>query len=369
MAKESKKHAAGNRALWALLLVFCCQVFVFGGQAPALAAAQNEDIRILVDGVLMASQDRPLVENGRVLIPLRAVTEYLEGKVNWYPDEQQVIGFRGTYGFDLILGSAAANLSNGKTYPLDVPARSIGGRTYVPLRFASEALGCQVSWDSLQRTVTIETAALNPEEDIKALALPVVLQVTTDKKSGSGFFFSKDGQVITNAHVVKDAAWIKVKDSQGIEYTAELMVEDHVLDLAKLRVLKAPGTVFPVFRYMDDFSGLAAGEPVFVLGSPGSPGSPAGEGASLGAAAGERASLAAGVISAMEAATEAPAVRQPGEINKYRVTAAITAANSGGPMVKENGAVIGINCFRGEAGAEMAYAIPIEYVFTMRNRQ
>ncbi|MEL7623925.1 MAG: stalk domain-containing protein [Clostridiales bacterium] len=363
MAKESKKLAAWKRALWAFLLTFCCQIFIFGGQAPALAAAQNEDIRILVDGVLMASQDQPLVENGRVLIPLRAVTEYLKGKVNWYPAEQQVIGFRGTFGFDLVLGSATANLSNGKTYALDVPSRSIGGRTYVPLRFASEALGCQVSWDGLQRTVTIETTVLNPEEDIKALALPVVLQVTTDKKSGSGFFFSKDGQVITNAHIVKDAAWIKVKDSQGIEYTAELMVEDHVLDLAKLRVMKAPGTVFPVFRYMDDFSGLAAGEPVFVLGSP------AGEGASLEAAAGESASLAAGVISAMEAATEDPAVRQPGEINKYRVTAAITAANSGGPMVKENGAVIGVNCFREEAGAESAYAIPIEYVFTMKNRQ
>lgn len=362
MAKESKKHAAGNRALWALLLVFCCQIFVFSGQAPALAAAQNEDIRILVDGVLMASQDRPLVENGRVLIPLRAVTEYLKGKVNWYPAEQQVIGFRGTYGFDLILGSATANLSNGKTYALDVPAKSIGGRTYVPLRFASEALGCQVSWDGLQRTVAIETKALNPEEDIRALALPVVLQVTTDKNSGSGFFFSKDGQVITNAHIVKDAAWIKVKDSQGVEYTAEPLVEDHVLDLAKLRVLKAPGAIFPVFRYMDDFSGLAAGEPVFVLGSP------LADETSLGSAAGEEAPLTAGVISAMEEAAD-PAAGPPGDINKYRVTAAITAANSGGPMVKENGAVIGVNCFREEGGAEKAYAIPIEYVFTMKNRQ
>ena len=314
---------------------------------PGRLEAQDEGINILVDGVLQEGGDRPFIENSRVMIPLRAVVEYLNGKVLWYPDEQQVIGFRGAKGFDLIIGASRANLIDGSTSTLDVPARIVNGRTYVPLRFVSEALGCEVRWEDPSRSVWITTLPLHVERDVEELAKPVLLQVTTDSSIGSGFFFSKDGQVITCANIVKDAAWISVRTSEGVEYSADLLVLDTVMNLAKLRVRRAPDEEFPVFRYFDDFTGVEAEEPVFTLGSP----------------LHMQECLSPGMIS-----VKTPDNDRLGGIHTYHVTARIAQDNCGGPLVKTNGALLGVNCLKETSGVVEAYAVPIEYVFSMRNR-
>jgi hypothetical protein len=55
---------------------------------------------------------------------------------------------------ELKIGQKKA-LVNGKTVELDVAPKIENGRTLVPIRFISEALGCDVDWDSLTRTVYI----------------------------------------------------------------------------------------------------------------------------------------------------------------------------------------------------------------------
>jgi S1-C subfamily serine protease len=307
----------------------------------------DDSVHIQIDGILMDSADTPFIENGRVLIPLRAVVEYLSGTIHWYPDEQQIIGFRGARGFDLTIGASRANLSDGSVYELDVPAKIVASRTYVPLRFVSEAMGCQIEWDGEERTVRIATVMVEAKKEVEELAAPTLLMVTTDQNTGSGFFYSKDGQVITTADLVEEAEWIKVTTGDGTEYMAEPLVVDHVFNLAKLRVKREAGEIFPVFRYFDDFLGLVGDERVFALGSPLLMDSPA----------------SAGMISA-----KSPSSGQPGSINTYRVTAAITEDNKGGPLVKENGALIGVNCYAEQDGKTVSYSIPVEYVFEMRNR-
>ena len=318
-----------------------------GGSRTTDCAFADADVHIRVDGALMEGPDVPVIENGRIMIPLRAVVEYLGGTIHWYPDEMQVIGFRGARGFDLTIGASRANLGDGSVYQLDTPAKIIAGRTYVPLRFVSEAMGCHVEWDDESRTAAITTVKTETEKEVGALAMPALLRVTTDKRDGSGFFYAKDGQFITTADLVRDAAWISVKTGDGAEYRAEPIIVDGVYNLAKLRVKREPGEIFPVFRYFDDYTGVDDDEKVFALGSPLLADPP----------------LAAGRISA-----KTPGNGQPGGINTYKVTVAITKENNGGPLVKENGALIGVNCFTDKDGAAAAYCIPIEYVFEMRNR-
>ena len=318
-----------------------------GGLLAADVAPAGDGVYIQVDGVLMEGADKPLIENGRVMIPLRAVVEYLDGTVHWYPDDKQIIGFRGARGFDLVIGSSRANLIDGTVYQLDVPAMIIAGRTYVPLRFVSEAMGCLVAWDDAARTARITTVRTEAKREVEALTLPLLLEVATDKGGGSGFFYSRDGQMITTADLVRDAAWIAVRTGDGAEYHAEPILIDNVYNLAKLRVRRAPGEVFPVFRYFDDFSGLAEGDKVYAAGSPLLSDLPLTEG-----------SIAA----------KAPGDGSPGGINVYKVTVAITPENNGGPLVKGNGALIGVNCLTEKGGGGASYCIPIEYVFEMKNR-
>ena len=106
--------------------------------------------------VPFAQAQRPIMADGRVMVPLRGVFERLGGTVDWNQAERSVSGSHAQSGteFRIRVGSNDA-LINGETKPLDAPARIANGTTYVPLRFASEAMGAQVEWDEKSRTVYI----------------------------------------------------------------------------------------------------------------------------------------------------------------------------------------------------------------------
>ena len=335
------KRADYIRLTFVLMLLAGGAGAAFAGEAPGL----DDGVYIAVDGVQMESGDKPLIDNGRVMIPLRAVVEYLGGKINWYPEEQQIVGFRGARGFDLVVGASRASLSDGTVYRLDVPAKIIAGRTYVPLRFVSEAMGCGVEWDETNRTAKIITVPIDTRYEVEELSRPALLRVITDKGGGSGFFYSKEGQILTAADVVLGASWIRVRTAEGKEYQTELMILDGVTGLAKLRLVSAPGEACPVFRYYDDFTGMKENDRIYALGSP------------LLA----KEYVAAGRISAL-----VPGDSREDGLDAYLITAAVTKDNRGGPLVKENGALIGVLCLEEDDGT--AFAVPIEYAFTMKNR-
>jgi hypothetical protein len=92
--------------------------------------------------------------NGRVLVPLRGVFERLGATVTWDPTSQTVLAQSGTTSVSLRIGSPQAFV-NGQPQLLDVPAMLVGGRTLVPLRFVSQALGAGVTWDAPTSTIQI----------------------------------------------------------------------------------------------------------------------------------------------------------------------------------------------------------------------
>lgn len=96
----------------------------------------------------------PVEVGGRLLVPLRGVFERLGATVLWEPATQRIVATARGKTIELVVGRRDAAV-DGRPVTLDVPPTVVQGRTIVPLRFVSEALGAFVQWQSETRTVQI----------------------------------------------------------------------------------------------------------------------------------------------------------------------------------------------------------------------
>ncbi|HEV2439370.1 MAG TPA: copper amine oxidase N-terminal domain-containing protein [bacterium] len=141
-------------------------VVLAAGAVPGVAQTPAPYVHVYVDGQLVAFDVPPQIQNSRVLVPLRGVFERLGASVGWDDRTQTVLAERGATSVALVIGQTQATV-NGQPAAMDVPAMLVGGRTMVPLRFVSQALGASVNWDASTYTVTIAssgTAAAPPPQ-------------------------------------------------------------------------------------------------------------------------------------------------------------------------------------------------------------
>lgn len=96
----------------------------------------------------------PLIENGRTLVPLRAVFEVLNCEVNWDASSSSAVVEHGNTKIVIPANSKKAYV-NGTSMSLDVPAKLVNNRIMVPLRFISESINKTVIWDNNNSTVLI----------------------------------------------------------------------------------------------------------------------------------------------------------------------------------------------------------------------
>lgn len=96
----------------------------------------------------------PLLSDGRVLVPMRGLFEFLGADVVWKNATRTVLAEKGDMKLELTLGGREAKV-NGRSITLDVPARSVNGSVMVPLRFVSETLQYGVGWNDSALTATI----------------------------------------------------------------------------------------------------------------------------------------------------------------------------------------------------------------------
>ncbi|MFN0149814.1 MAG: S1C family serine protease [bacterium] len=165
---------------------------------------------------------------------------------------------------------------------------------------------------------------------------------------GSGFIVSHDGFILTNEHVVRGAAEIKVTLTDGREYPADLIGSDATYDLAVLKVEADDLPVAPLGSSHD----LLVGEWVVAIGNP--------FGFLL---ENTEPTVTAGVISAThrdirQSETDAGVYKE-----MIQTDAAINPGNSGGPLVNVLGDVIGINTFifsKTGGSVGIGFAIPID---------
>jgi len=126
------------------------------GQHTQLAVANAP--KVVVDGRSLVFNDaQPGIQNGRVLVPMRAVFEELGSRVEWDQATSTVTATKAGAEIRLIIGRGA--YKNGSPVHLDVSAQLVNGRVLVPLRFVSEAFGYSVDWDAEGCVAVITTVS------------------------------------------------------------------------------------------------------------------------------------------------------------------------------------------------------------------
>ncbi|RYD05923.1 hypothetical protein N752_06675 [Desulforamulus aquiferis] len=133
---------------WPVFLIALLLIIMLG--LPAGGSTPT----VIVDGTRLSLDVPPRIEQGTTMVPLRGVFEALGASVTWNSYNQTIIARNGDYEALLIVGHPVA-FKNGAPVDLPVPASIQDGRTLVPLRFVSEALGAEVHWDSTSQTINI----------------------------------------------------------------------------------------------------------------------------------------------------------------------------------------------------------------------
>lgn len=128
----------------------------FGAEpvADVVTTPVQDTISVLVNGVAISFDQPPVIQDGRTLVPLRAIFEALGAEVAWDGTTNTVAAARSGIGISLQIG-ANEMYKNGTAIAVDVPAQIMNGRTMVPVRVIAEAFGAEVQWDAQSRTVLI----------------------------------------------------------------------------------------------------------------------------------------------------------------------------------------------------------------------
>ncbi|HLZ73532.1 Do family serine endopeptidase [Phenylobacterium sp.] len=155
---------------------------------------------------------------------------------------------------------------------------------------------------------------LFPQGQIPQQARPTPMRAT-----GSGFFISADGYLVTNNHVVENADKITVRTSDDRTLTAHLIGRDPATDLA---VIKVEGHNYP-FVSFEDRAKPRVGDWVVAVGNP----------YNLGG------TVTAGIVSALNRAN----VSGSSYVDYMQIDAPINRGNSGGPTFDLQGRVVGVN--------------------------
>lgn len=107
-----------------------------------------------VEKKITFNDQQPINQNGRVLVPLRGVGEAF-GASFQYDDKTSKVTFNRNSDIVVLTLDQKTAYKNGEIIALDVPAKSINGRTMVPLRFLGEALGAKVEWVGAENLVKL----------------------------------------------------------------------------------------------------------------------------------------------------------------------------------------------------------------------
>ena len=227
------------------------------------------------------------------------------------------------------------------------------GRTYIPLRAVSEAMGADVAWDEASFSAHISFTEDDAIAKIVETVSPSVVTIignyagtneankfTNPTVHGSGVIYKSNGYILTNAHVVENIKNLTVVLNNGEVAAGDLLFSDSTIDLAIVKISKIGLT--PIT--MADASSIVAGKTAIAIGTP----------ISLSM----RNSVTKGIVSGN-------GVTVNGSYYKLLQTdAGINPGNSGGPLLNTKGELIGINSskYTGEGIESMGFAIPVDTV-------
>ena len=156
---------------------------------------------------------------------------------------------------------------------------------------------------------------------------------------GSGFVFTPDGLVLTNAHVVAGARGIEVLTTSGLRLAADVLGADPHTDVALLRV--AAPQPLPVLE-LGSARDIRVGQLVVAIGNP----------------FGYECTVTAGVVSALGRSLRATTGRLIEDV--IQTDAALNPGNSGGPLLDSTGRAIGVNTAIIAAAQGICFSVSID---------
>lgn len=338
-----------RRLLTGIVLLIALLVWSFGTWSPVRAASPRSVQFIIgqkvyvLDGVVYVMDAVPMIRGGRTFVPVRFLAISLgipESGIHWDPAERKVTLESGTTVVELVIGSPEMKV-NGRVQTMDVAPEIEDGRTFLPARYISEALGFQVGWNPETQTVVIGQSQPTKEtfNDLKTLAADVqryvvlVRVMNSDGKpfsQGSGVAVGED-MVLTNVHVVQGGAVAEVVTGTGDVHVAKgLVAIDAPNDLA---LLKTKGANLSPAK-LGDSDRLQVGEKVLTVGSP----------------LGLQNTVSDGIVSGL---------REFGNRSYVQITAPISPGSSGGGVFDLKGNLIGVAVSTIKEGQNLNLAIPV----------
>lgn len=116
-----------------------------------------DGITVILDGeIVVFDSAQPTLINSRTMVPMRKIFEALGAVVEWDNTTQTAKAFKDGMTVEIAIGSNVM-YSNGNAIEIDSPALLLRSKTYVPVRFISNALGAKVDWDQTKQIVYLTT--------------------------------------------------------------------------------------------------------------------------------------------------------------------------------------------------------------------
>jgi flavodoxin len=128
-----------------------------------------------VNGAEKSIDAAPVIENGRTLLPVRAVVEEMGGNVSWNSESKQATLNNDENTIILTIDSQTAVLNNEEKL-LDTSPVIIDGRTFLPIRFIAESFGYNVEWNDTDKEIVISN---NKVTDL--IETPQAVETTTEE--------------------------------------------------------------------------------------------------------------------------------------------------------------------------------------------
>lgn len=160
--------------VFAGLMAFVC-VLTFCSCVAAANVGTDVFVSLQIDNPIMevngkdteidpGRNTKPIVTNGRTLVPIRAIIEAFGGSVGWDAKTRSVLLSMDGDTIKLVIDQNIAYLNN-KSETLDVAPTVINDRTMLPLRFVAEGFNLGVAWDGKSRTVSVIKDTLTDAEN------------------------------------------------------------------------------------------------------------------------------------------------------------------------------------------------------------
>ena len=156
-------------ALFVIILIslFSCNLVSVEELSDVVVSLQIDNPIMTVNGVKTEIDEgrgtKPVVTEGRTLVPIRAIIEAFDGNVGWNDNTKTVTLTIQDDVINLVIDSNVAYF-NDKAYTLDVAPTVINDRTMLPIRFVAESFNLGIAWDGDTNTVSVIRDSFSDDE-------------------------------------------------------------------------------------------------------------------------------------------------------------------------------------------------------------